>query len=102
MIPPGVPALDAVVGEDLLGPLHDRLGRAWSGDDAGDHRAGAATWMKISRLPSAPASSDGTSPRTLKDSAAHQSRNRASALSTASGSRTIPPFPTSVRPTWNC
>src|SRR6202165_785300 len=57
---------------------------------------------KISWLPSAPVSSEGASARTSYPLPAHHSRSRRRAASTASGSRTTPPFPTSPRPTWNC
>src|ERR1700687_2343311 len=57
---------------------------------------------KISWLPSAPVSSEGASARTSYPLPAHHSRSRRRAASTASGSRTTPPFPTSARPTWNC
>src|SRR5216683_1918374 len=68
-------------------------------DDA-DLHAGRRC-RKISWLPSAPVSSEGASARTSYPWPAHHSRSRRRAASTATGSRTTPPFPTSPLPTWN-
>src|SRR5712691_8776270 len=73
--------------------------RARRADDA-DLHAGRRC-RKISWLPSAPVSSEGASARTSYPLPAHHSRSRRRAASTATGSRTTPPFPTSPLPTWN-
>src|SRR2546430_3127855 len=70
--------------------------------EEGDHDAAGRRWSKSSRLPPAPGSADHVWPSTASPWPAHQSRNRASAAATAAWSRTMPPFPTSARPTWNC
>src|SRR5438093_1589261 len=77
--------------------LHSR-----TSNEADLHAFTGCRWTKISRLPSAPARSDGASPVTSYPLAAHHSLKRKSADSTAASSRTIPPFPTCERPTSNC
>src|SRR5437660_252452 len=70
-------------------------------NEADLHNAGLR-WTNISRLPSAPVTSDGASPATVYRLAPHHSRKLSSAASIADPSLTMPPFPTWERPTWNC
>src|SRR5437870_998984 len=70
-------------------------------DGADLHNFSGRSWTKISRLPSAPVTSDGASALTPYPMARQDSRKRERAASIASGLRTMPPFPTSALPTSN-
>src|SRR5438034_304491 len=74
---------------------------ARTSNEADLHASTGCRWTKISRLPPAPARSEGASPVTSYPLAAHHSLKCMSADSTAASSRTIPPFPTCERPTSN-
>src|SRR5438132_5712815 len=67
-------------------------------DEADLHNFSGRSWTKISRLPSAPVTSDGASALTAYPMARQDSRKRERAASIASGLRTMPPFPTSTLP----